>query len=82
MTHSQGVQVRGKYKEMEDLRKQEESRQQRIIKAKEDLAAAVTESETLPIYEPPKEVLVSLTFQPQLAFSSGDAWWISVNLVT
>ncbi|XP_020532841.1 structural maintenance of chromosomes protein 5 isoform X2 [Jatropha curcas] len=61
--NSLGVQLQGKYSEMEDLRSQEESRQQRIIKAKEDLAAAEIELETLPIYEPPKDVLDNLSAQ-------------------
>ncbi len=56
------MQVRGKYNEMEDLRKQEESRQRRIIKAKEDLAAAEVDLENLPPYEPPKDELVSYFF--------------------
>ncbi|KAB1224969.1 Structural maintenance of chromosomes protein 5 [Morella rubra] len=56
-----GVQVRGKYNEMEDLRRQEESRQQRILKAKEDLAAAEQEFENLPLYEPPKDELENLS---------------------
>lgn len=54
------VQVRGKYSEVEDLKRQEESRQQRILKAKEDLATAELEFENLPLYEPPKDELVSL----------------------
>ncbi|KAF3957734.1 hypothetical protein CMV_017286 [Castanea mollissima] len=58
-----GVQVRGKYKEMEDLKKQEEYRQQRIIKAKQDLAAAEAEFENLPPYEPPKDELENLKAQ-------------------
>ncbi|KAL4600946.1 hypothetical protein ACB092_11G236600 [Castanea dentata] len=58
-----GVQVRGKYKEMDDLQKQEESRQQRIIKAKRDLAAAEAELENLPPYEPPKDELENLKAQ-------------------
>ncbi|GMY22549.1 structural maintenance of chromosomes protein 5 isoform X2 [Fagus crenata] len=58
-----GVQVRGKYNEMEDLRKQEESRQRRIIKAKEDLAAAEVDLENLPPYEPPKDELDNLSAQ-------------------
>ncbi|KAM4070781.1 hypothetical protein ACB094_11G010200 [Castanea mollissima] len=48
---------------MEDLRKQEEYRQQRIIKAKEDLAAAEAEFENLPSYEPPKDELENLKAQ-------------------
>lgn len=43
---------------MEDLRRQEESRQQRISKAKEDLAAAEAEFASLPPYEPPKSKMV------------------------
>ncbi|KAJ8747043.1 hypothetical protein K2173_011297 [Erythroxylum novogranatense] len=58
-----GVQVQGKYKEMEDLRRQEASRQERILKAKEDLAAAETELQNLPIYEAPKGILEQLTTQ-------------------
>lgn len=44
---------------MEDLRRQEETRQQRLLKAKEELAAAGHELEKLPHYEPPKEEIVS-----------------------
>ena len=50
---------------MEDLRKQEESCQHRIIKAKENLATAEAELENLPPYEPPKDELVS-NFSTQL----------------
>ncbi|WOK96810.1 structural maintenance of chromosomes protein 5 isoform X2 [Canna indica] len=48
-----GVQLQGKYAEMQELRRQEESRQQRIIKAKEELLAAEKELADYPIYEPP-----------------------------
>lgn len=44
---------------MEDLRRQEESRQQRISKAKEDLAAAEVELASLPRNEDPKDEIVS-----------------------
>ncbi|KAK6804043.1 hypothetical protein RDI58_001827 [Solanum bulbocastanum] len=54
------VQVNGKYKEMEDLRKQEESRQRRISKAQEDLSAAELELANLPPYEPPRDKIDSL----------------------
>lgn len=50
-----GVKVAGKYKDMEELKKQEESRRQRILKAKEDLRAAELELANLPPYEPPKD---------------------------
>ncbi|KAM6595068.1 hypothetical protein CsatA_002771 [Cannabis sativa] len=49
-----GVKVQGSYKEMENLKRNEESRQQRILKAKEELAAAELELENMPPYEPPK----------------------------
>lgn len=52
-----GVQVRGIYNEMEELRKQEESRQHRISSAKKDLASAELELANLPVFEPPKSEL-------------------------
>lgn len=52
--------MRGKFKEMEGLRRQEQSRQERIVKAKEDLAVAESELANLPHYEPPKDKLVSI----------------------
>ncbi|KAL5981825.1 hypothetical protein ACLOJK_015891 [Asimina triloba] len=52
-----GVQVQSKYDEMEDLRRQEESRQDRILRAKEDLATAELELAKLPVFEPPKDEL-------------------------
>ncbi|XP_073049488.1 structural maintenance of chromosomes protein 5 isoform X2 [Primulina eburnea] len=55
-----GVLIRGKYKEVEDLRLQEVSRQQRISKAKEDLTVAEAELANLPPYEPPKYQLEQL----------------------
>lgn len=45
---------------MEGLRRQEQSRQEKISKAKEDLAAAELELANLPHYEPPKDKLVSI----------------------
>ena len=53
------MQVRGKYNELEELKRQEESRQQRISRAKEELIAAEVELTNLPSYEPPKDELVS-----------------------
>ncbi|KAL0561835.1 hypothetical protein IC582_002280 [Cucumis melo] len=58
-----GVQVQGKLKEMEDLRKQEESRQQRILRAKEELEAAEFELQSLPAYEHPKDEIERLRAQ-------------------
>ena len=42
--------TRKKYKEVEHLRVQEESRQQRIISAKQNVAAAEAELENRPLY--------------------------------
>lgn len=47
---------------MEDLRKQEESRQRRISKAQEDLSAAELELANLPSYEPPRGKIVGFFF--------------------
>ncbi|KAJ0975605.1 hypothetical protein J5N97_017570 [Dioscorea zingiberensis] len=58
-----GVQVQAKYVEMEDLRKQEESRQLRFLKAKEDLLAAEEELANLPIFEPPRNDIERLGTQ-------------------
>ncbi|XP_028760559.1 structural maintenance of chromosomes protein 5 [Neltuma alba] len=55
-----GVELQGKYNEMEDLRRQEETCRQRFLKAKEELAAAERELENLPHYEPPKEEIERL----------------------
>lgn len=56
------MELQAKYNEMEDLRRQEETRQQRILKAKEELAAAEHDLENLPHYEPPKDEIVSFSF--------------------
>ncbi|KAL5708300.1 Structural maintenance of chromosomes protein 5 [Ranunculus cassubicifolius] len=55
-----GVQVRGAYKEMEEMRKQEESRQHRISQAKADLASAELDLANLPVYTPPKDEIERL----------------------
>lgn len=51
--------MRGKYKEVEDLRREEDSRKQRILEAERKLAAAEQDLQNLPAYEPPKEEIVS-----------------------
>ncbi|KAL7120493.1 hypothetical protein ACP275_02G126400 [Erythranthe tilingii] len=56
-----GALIDGKHNEVEDLRRQEESRQQRMSKAKESLAAAETELANLPPYEPPKHQMEQLS---------------------
>ncbi|XP_047337707.1 structural maintenance of chromosomes protein 5 [Impatiens glandulifera] len=61
--NSLGVQVSGKYNEIEELKRQEESRQERILKAKEDLAAAETVLANLPPFKHPKEELARLSAQ-------------------
>ncbi|KAJ3669235.1 hypothetical protein LUZ60_011185 [Juncus effusus] len=55
-----GVQLKAKHTEIEDLKRQEESRQQRILKAKEDLSIAEKEFENLPHFEPPREEMERL----------------------
>jgi len=54
------VELQGKYKEMDELRKQEETRQQKLKKAREELAAAELELESLNPYELPKDEIVSV----------------------
>ncbi|TKY49621.1 Structural maintenance of chromosomes protein 5 [Spatholobus suberectus] len=54
------VELQGKYKEMEELRRQEETRQQRLVKAREELAIAELELENLSPYVPPKGELQRL----------------------
>ncbi|GJQ94793.1 structural maintenance of chromosomes protein 5 [Tanacetum coccineum] len=56
-----GDKVKSKYKDMEELEKQEQSRQERISKAEKDLADAELELHNLPRYEPPKEKIEKLT---------------------
>lgn len=56
--------MRGKHKEIMHLRDQEASRQQRIAKAREDLAEAEQEQEDLPPFEHPKDELVCYAFLP------------------
>ncbi|CAN6806044.1 unnamed protein product [Brassica oleracea] len=51
------------YKELEELKKQEEHRQERILKATEDLAAAEQELKDLPVYEQPVAKLEELKSQ-------------------
>lgn len=63
MEGKMGAQVRAKYEEVEDLKRQEASRQQRILKAKEDFATAQRQLADLPAYCPPKEKLEKLGYQ-------------------
>ncbi|XP_047167362.1 structural maintenance of chromosomes protein 5 isoform X2 [Vigna umbellata] len=58
--HKLDVELQGKYKEMEELRRQEETRQQKLVKAREELAIAEHELENLPSYVPPKDELQRL----------------------
>lgn len=51
------------YKELEELKKQEEHRQERILKATEDLIAAEQELQNLPVYERPVAKLEELSSQ-------------------
>ncbi|KAK1293175.1 hypothetical protein QJS10_CPB17g01860 [Acorus calamus] len=61
--YSMGVQAKGKYTEMEELRKQDESRQQRITRAREDLVAAELELSNQPLYDPPRNEIERLGAQ-------------------
>lgn len=51
--------AKGKSDEMEDLRRQEESRKIRILEAKEELADAVQNLKQLPPYDPRTNETVS-----------------------
>jgi structural maintenance of chromosomes protein 5 len=55
----QNAELKATFDEMDDLKKQEKSRQRRILKTKEDLAAAEKELEDLQPYELPKAEMVS-----------------------
>ncbi|CAN1132559.1 Structural maintenance of chromosomes protein 5 [Linum perenne] len=57
------VQLRGKYTEIEDLRREEDSRKQKILKLEEDLSAAEIELQNCPVFEPPKDAIARLTSQ-------------------
>lgn len=57
------VQARSKYKEIEDLRREEDCRKQSIIEAKMKLADAERDLQNLPAYEPPKEEIERLKSQ-------------------
>ncbi|CAN0917296.1 Structural maintenance of chromosomes protein 5 [Linum grandiflorum] len=57
------VQLRGKCTEIEDLRREEASRKQNLLKVEKDLSAAEIELQNCPISEPPKEALSRLASQ-------------------
>ncbi|XP_066376411.1 structural maintenance of chromosomes protein 5-like isoform X1 [Miscanthus floridulus] len=57
------AELKATFDDIEDLKKQEKSRQQRILKTKEDLAAAEKELEDLQPYELPKAENAQLTDQ-------------------
>jgi len=54
---------------MEELRRQEETRQQKLVKAREELAIAERELENLPSYVPPKDELVSILMSLIISFT-------------
>ncbi|GLJ07233.1 hypothetical protein SUGI_0062420 [Cryptomeria japonica] len=60
MENQLSVQVRAKVSEIEEVKKREESQQERIARAKDDLRAAEAELAQLPVYEPPKEEIENL----------------------
>ncbi|KAL4561803.1 hypothetical protein LXL04_023466 [Taraxacum kok-saghyz] len=53
-----GAKVKGKYSDMDELEKQEQSRQERIGKAEKDLADTEMQLENLPVFQPPKDKIV------------------------
>ncbi|KAK8456053.1 hypothetical protein SEVIR_4G268800v4 [Setaria viridis] len=57
------TELKATFDDIDDLKKQEKSRQQRILKAKEDLAAAEKELEGLQPYEQPKAEMAQLRDQ-------------------
>ncbi|KAG0470194.1 hypothetical protein HPP92_016894, partial [Vanilla planifolia] len=58
-----GAQVHSKHEEIEDLRRQEDSRQHRIKSTMDDLAAAQRELDDFPAFNPPKQELEKLGSQ-------------------
>ncbi len=62
-------QLRATLEDIEDLKRQERSRQQRILKAKEALAAAERELDDLQPYEAPKAEMVGLFTLFSLVFA-------------
>ncbi|KAG0471710.1 hypothetical protein HPP92_016256 [Vanilla planifolia] len=59
-----GAQVHSKHEEIEDLRRQEDSRQHRIKSTMDDLAAAQRELDDFPAFNPPKQELVLSLLTP------------------
>ncbi|OMO50483.1 RecF/RecN/SMC [Corchorus capsularis] len=57
------VQVRSKYKDVEEMRKKEDSRKEKILADKKKLDDAETELQCLRSYKPPKEEIESLISQ-------------------
>lgn len=76
------MQVQGKYKEMQELRRQEQSRQQRILKAKEELAAAELDLQNVPAYEPPQDKIVCVLSNFDLLLSSAVPGWMWYKLAS
>ncbi|KAK1279019.1 hypothetical protein QJS04_geneDACA016910 [Acorus gramineus] len=66
--YSMGIQAKGKYTEMEELRKQDESRQQRITRAREDFVAAELELSNQPLYDPPRNEIVKVQHKNHAAY--------------
>ncbi|KAL2330753.1 hypothetical protein Fmac_018334 [Flemingia macrophylla] len=54
------VELQGKYTEMEELRRQEETKQQKLVKFREELASAELELEEMPPFVAPKDELQGL----------------------
>lgn len=54
------LKVKGRYHDMEELERQEQSRQERIVKAEKDLTDAELELQNLPPFEPPRDKIEKL----------------------
>ena len=54
------MELEGNYKEMDELRRQEKTRQQKLRKARDELSAAELELESLNPYVPPTDEIVSV----------------------
>jgi hypothetical protein len=62
------VELQGNYKEMDELRQQEENRQQKLRKARDELSAAELDLESLNPYVPPTDEIVSVHFSHWLYY--------------
>ncbi|CAN0917291.1 Structural maintenance of chromosomes protein 5 [Linum grandiflorum] len=74
------VQLRGKYREIEDLRREDASHKQKVLKVETDLSADEIELQNCPVFEHPKEALVRCEFS-RFIFTYQCFSWTSTYLV-